>query len=652
MIILSAKDVNKSYGVDVILNDISFHINEGDRVGIVGPNGAGKSTLLKILAGELSADSGDIYISQNTTVGYLKQVDNFNSDKKVMEEVSGIFDFLKDMEVEIEKLSLEIAQIDHQNDSEKSQKLLDRLDTLQEDYKNKGGYSYKSEIKGILSSMAFTEDYYDKQISLLSGGERTRLALACLLLKKPNMLFLDEPTNHLDIGTLKWLEQYLKSYKGTILIVSHDRYFLDQTVTRVFEVDNHRLDKYEGNYSTFAQKKRQKREDDLRKYQANQKEIEKQEEIIRRFKGHGTEKLAKRALSREKKLDKMERIERPEGEKGKMKIHFKEKYQSGKDVIFAEDLSKSFGYRSSKVDLFDHVNLDIKRGEKICILGPNGVGKTTLLRILMQEITPNSGYLKIGHNVKIGYYDQGQKLLNEDLTVIEELQESYSLYSDTEMRSILGRFLFKNDTVFLPIRALSGGEKARLSLLKLMLSGANLIILDEPTNHLDIDSKEIFEDALLDFQGTVIVVSHDRYFLSKVPTRILELNKDGIEIFLGKYDYYTDKKAQILSGKKYLEELKGETAELKGETDTKELSASEQRRLKKEEETKKRRLEREKNVLEEQIEIMETKIAEIEGKMCEEDVMKDHKKLEVLSYELTEIKESLQKKYEKWLQYE
>lgn len=652
MIILSAKDICKSYGIDVILKDVSFHINQGDRVGIVGPNGAGKSTLLKILVGEIPCDSGDFFISQDTTVGYLRQVDNFKSDKTVIEEVQGIFAHLEKMEADMLDLSNKIACVDHENDSQRAEQLLAKYDKMQEEYRTQGGYSYKSEINGILNSMAFTEEYYHKKIEMLSGGERTRLSLACLLLKKPNLLFLDEPTNHLDIGTLKWLEQYLKSYSGTLVIVSHDRYFLDRMVNRVFEVDHHRLDVYEGNYSQYAQKKKFRREDELRKYNAQQKEIARQEEMIRRFKQRGTEKLAKRAQSREKRLDKIDTLQRPEGEKGKMKIHFKENFQSGKDVIYAENLGKSFGYGINKTELFENVDMDIKRGEKICILGPNGVGKTTLLKIIMKQLEPNEGYLKIGHNVEIAYYDQGQRMLNEDLTVMEEVHQSYRLYTESEIRSVLGRFMFKDDMVFLPVRALSGGEKARLTLLKLMMSGANLLILDEPTNHLDIESKEVFEDALMEFPGTAVVVSHDRYFLSKVPDRIMELGRDGMQVYLGKYDYYQEKREEIVSGKKYLEEM-GESAKVRKDAkETKNISSEEERRLKKEAEAKRRKLEREKKSLEEEIEKAEERSLEIENEMCMEDVMLDHNKLAKLSEELAEIKEELQKKYEKWLQYD
>ncbi|MBR4019888.1 MAG: ABC-F family ATP-binding cassette domain-containing protein, partial [Firmicutes bacterium] len=444
MIILSAKDLTKTYGVDVILDKVSFHVNEGDRIGIVGANGAGKTTLLNILSGRLPADGGQFYVSGNTTIGYLKQKDNFNKENTVMEEIHGIFAHLEAMEEEMHRISAEIDRL-----GEAAGSLIQRLTDMQEAFKEKGGYTYKSEVNGILSSMAFGEEYYNKKISTLSGGEKTRLALACLLLEKPDLLFLDEPTNHLDIGTLKWLEQYLKGYKGTIIMVSHDRYFLDQMATRIFEVEHHKLRAYEGNYSAFAEKKRAIREAQLRAYNKQQTEIRRQEDMIRRFKERGTEKLAKRAASREKMLEHMERIERPEAELGKMKLHFRQEYQSGNDVLYAEGLAKSFGFGVTRRELFENVSFDIKRGERICIVGPNGVGKTTLLRIMMEELSPADGYLKIGHNVKFGYYDQGQLLLNDASTVMDEVHDSYRLYKDSEIRGILGRFLFQNDQVFL-----------------------------------------------------------------------------------------------------------------------------------------------------------------------------------------------------------
>lgn len=647
MIILSAKDLTKTYGVDVILENVSFHINEGDRVGIVGANGAGKTTLLNILSGRLPADGGQFYLSQNTTIGYLKQKDNFNKENTVIEEIHKIFKALEDMETEMHELS---ARIDEQG--EHAEALIHRLSNLQEEFENKGGYTYKSEINGILNSMAFGEEYYNKKISTLSGGERTRLALACLLLEKPDLLFLDEPTNHLDIGTLKWLEQYLKGYKGTIVMVSHDRYFLDQMATRIFEVEHHKLHCYDGNYSQFAEKKRAIREAQLRAYNKQQTEIRRQEDMIRRFKERGTEKLAKRAASREKMLEHMERIERPEAELGKMKLHFRQEYQSGNDVLYAEGLAKSFGFGVSRRELFERVNFDIKRGERICIVGPNGVGKTTLLRIMMEELTPNDGYLKIGHNVKFGYYDQGQLLLNDASTVMDEVHDSYRLYKDSEIRGILGRFLFQNDQVFLQVGSLSGGEKARLALLKLMMSGANVLILDEPTNHLDIDSKEIFEDALLEYPGTVIVVSHDRYFLNKIPTRILELERDGLTEYLGAYDYYVEKKASIASGKQYLKEMAAEEKQqlIDQGADNLKLSAAEERALKKKKEAEERRLRREKERLEALIEELETAIAETEAEMCKPENLTNHQLLHELSEKATELKDNLDAAYESWME--
>lgn len=646
MIVLSANNLTKTYGTDVIIEKASFHLNDGDKVGIIGRNGAGKTTLLNMLTGQLSCDEGEFFVSQNIRIGYLKQRDNFNSERTVMEEIEGIFSGLAKLEEEITRLSDEVAANPH------DMRRIEKLDELQHRFDREGGYTYKSEIIGILNSMAFGESFYNKKISSLSGGERTRLALAALLLEKPDILLLDEPTNHLDIGTLKWLEQYLSAYKGTVMIVSHDRYFLDQTVNRIFEVENHKVYCYEGKYSDYAAQKKLRRETELRAYNNQQREIARQEEMIRRMKQHGTEHLAKRAASREKRLDMLERLERPESEMGKMKIHFRQNFQSGGDVILAEDLEKCFGWGQNRRELFRNVNLDIKRGERICIVGPNGVGKTTLLRVLLGELPPTAGYLKIGHNVAFGYYDQGQLLLNDSNTVLEELKESYRLYTDTEMRSILGRFLFQGDEVFLPVGSLSGGEKARLSLLKLMLSGANTLILDEPTNHLDIESKEVFEEALLEFPGTVIVVSHDRYFLQRIPTRILELTHDGTVEYLGKYDYYLEKKAQGISGKKYLNRMQEENAHTDSAADknagTETLSAAEQRRLNKEREAEERRRARLSEKLEQEISELEEKIAEIEKEICKPENMTDYELLGSLSKQREEARERLSAAYDEW----
>ena len=657
MIILSAKNLSKVYGTDVILEKVSFHINEGDRIGIVGKNGAGKSTLLNLLTGELSCDDGEFFVSQNTRIGYLKQRENFRSDRTVLEEVTEIFRPLLNMEKEMEETASRLEALTdgkHADREAERDQLIARQADLHEEYYRRGGETFRSEIRGILNSMAFGPEFYEKPVGSLSGGERTRLALAALLLEKPDLLMLDEPTNHLDIGTLKWLEQYLSGYKGTIVVVSHDRYFLNQIVNRVFEVENHHLTCYDGNYDAFAEQKRMRREADLRAYNNQQREIARQEEMIRRFKERGTEKLAKRAQSREKRLENLERLERPEAEGGRMKIRFRQNFQSGNDVLQAEGLEKHFGHGADRKDLSSGVDFDIKRGERICIVGPNGVGKTTLLRILLGEITPSGGHLKIGHNVAFGYYDQGQLLLNDHNTVLEELKESYRLYSDTEMRSILGRFLFRGEDVFLQVGSLSGGEKARLSLLKLMLSGANTLVLDEPTNHLDIDSKEVFEEALLEFPGTVIVVSHDRYFLQKIPTRILELEPDGLREYLGRYDYYLEKKAQLGSGKQYLEQMgksaEGSSAEKTAGTSgsSVQLDAAAQRQLNKIREAEERRRKRKLEELENQISTLESEIAQMEEEMVRPENAADYQRLARLGEDVSAKKILLDGLYSQW----
>lgn len=618
----------------MILEDVSFSVNKGDRIGIVGPNGAGKTTLLSILSGEAGPTTGNFYVRNGYTVGYLKQRNHFFSEGTVLREAEKTFTRFHEMEKEIHRLEEAISDHEHPDFNRN----LEQYTALMEKYKEQGGYTYKSELKSVLRNMGFGESEYDKKISMLSGGERTRLAMACMLLKQPDILMLDEPTNHLDLRMLEWLEQYLKAYKGTIIVVSHDRYFLDQLVNRIFEVSQCHLTDYRGNYSEYLIKHEERMEVALREYEKQQKEIEKQEEIIRRFKGHGTEKLVNRAKSREKRLAHMEVKDRPVTENNRMKLTFHSEYKSGNDVMLAEDLEKSFGERK----LFDHVSFDIKKGERICIIGDNGVGKTTLLRILMGKEQADRGYLKIGHNVNFGYYDQGQLLLDENETVLGEMKNTYHLYTDTEMRSILGRFLFRGDDVFKQIRSLSGGEKAKLSLLKLMLSGANTLILDEPTNHLDIDAKEVVEDALLDFEGTLIIVSHDRYLLQKLPTRIFELTTDGIVEYKGRFDYYLQKKEERKAAESSGEESKS--------TSDGELSAEEERRLRKEQEAEQRRQERRIKELEGIIEDLEARIQETEELLCAPENMSNVELLQEKGELLEQYKAELEVQYEEWME--
>lgn len=651
--ILSVNHLTKTYGVDPILTDISFHVNAGDRIGIIGVNGAGKTTLMNILSGALPYDSGDIFTPKKLSIGYLRQSDNFQSDKTVYEEMLAIFQDLLEMEAEMERLSHHISA--QSAKGEDVDRLLHQLDDLTETFKDRNGYGYRSEILGILNSMAFPEAFFHKPISLLSGGERTRLALAALLLQKPELLFLDEPTNHLDIGTLKWLEQYLTTYTGTIILISHDRYFLDQTVNRIFEIEHHELFTYEGNYSAYTEKKSRRQEDALRKYETQQKEIQRQEEIIRRFKQHGTEKLAKRAASREKRLSAIEVADKPQTGQRRLKINFRQNFQSGNDVLLVKDLAKSFPSGGGRRQLFHHAELDVKRGERICLVGANGIGKTTLLKILMGHEEADEGTIKRGHHVVFGYYDQGQQLLDPKKTVLDEVHDAYRLYTDTEVRSLLGRFLFKNDMVFQQISSLSGGERARLALLKLMLSGANLLLMDEPTNHLDLASKEVFEEALLDYPGTLIVVSHDRYFLNRIPTRIVELSEEGISVFLGGYDYYMEKKQSLGSGKRYLDEMAKKTEAVSTGSKAEQglpnemLSAEETRRRNKEVQAAQKRKEREQVRLESEIEELETAIAQIEGEMCKEEIYLDHEKSHSLQREMDEKKEVLSEVYQAWM---
>ena len=636
MQIMSGKDISKAYGTDIIFEDVCFGVDKGDRIGIVGPNGCGKTTLLSIIAGALEPTSGEIYIRSGYSLGYLRQQNQFQMSGTVLEEAEKSFAHL--YEIENRLAYLQDAITDHSSDT--FDKDLAEFTELSEKYEELGGYTYKSELNATLAHMGFREEDKGKTMDLLSGGERTRLALSCILLRKPDILMLDEPTNHLDLKMLAWLESYLDSYKGTIIVVSHDRYFLDRITNRIFDLTDGTLEAYKGNYSEFTVKREALREAMMREYEKQQAEIARQEEMIRRFKQHGTEHLTKRARSREKRLAMLDVIDKPVIKQDKMKLSFDADYNSGSEVLEAEGLSKSFDGRQ----LFKDAGLLIRKGERVCIIGNNGIGKTTLIKILMGLEKADEGYLRTGYNVNFGYYDQGQLLLDENETVLGEMKNAYHLYTDTEMRSLLGRFLFRGDDVFKQVKDLSGGEKAKLSLLKLMLSGANTLVLDEPTNHLDIESKEIVEDALLEFKGTLIIVSHDRYLLNLIPDRILELTENGLVEYKGKFDYYLEKNR---GNEEDAEPGKADSAEQFAEM----LRTSEaERQAKKQQEAETRRRARKAEETENRIHELEAKIADLQDEIISPGNSADPDWLRQKSEELADMEAEVSALYDEWME--
>ena len=636
MQIMSGKDISKAYGTDIIFEDVCFGVDKGDRIGIVGPNGCGKTTLLSIIAGALEPTSGEIYIRSGYSLGYLRQQNQFQMSGTVLEEAEKSFAHL--YEIENRLAYLQDAITDHSSDT--FDKDLAEFTELSEKYEELGGYTYKSELNATLAHMGFREEDKGKTMDLLSGGERTRLALSCILLRKPDILMLDEPTNHLDLKMLAWLESYLDSYKGTIIVVSHDRYFLDRITNRIFDLTDGTLEAYKGNYSEFTVKREALREAMMREYEKQQAEIARQEEMIRRFKQHGTEHLTKRARSREKRLAMLDVIDKPVIKQDKMKLSFDADYNSGSEVLEAEGLSKSFDGRQ----LFKDAGLLIRKGERVCIIGNNGIGKTTLIKILMGLEKADEGYLRTGYNVNFGYYDQGQLLLDENETVLGEMKNAYHLYTDTEMRSLLGRFLFRGDDVFKQVKDLSGGEKAKLSLLKLMLSGANTLVLDEPTNHLDIESKEIVEDALLEFKGTLIIVSHDRYLLNLIPDRILELTENGLVEYKGKFDYYLEKNR---GNEEAAEPEKADSAEQFAEM----LRTSEaERQAKKQQEAENRRRARKAEETENRIHELEAKIADLQEEIISPENSADPDWLRQKSEELADMEAEVSALYDEWME--
>lgn len=640
MLIISGKDISKSYGTDIIFEDVCFGVNEGDRIGIVGANGTGKTTLLSIIDGSLEPTSGDVYRRGGYSIGYLKQQDHFEGDGTVEEEAAKSFRHFAELEKRIEELQLAVS--DHE--SETFARDLDEYTRLMEEYEKKGGYTYRSELDAMLTHMGFGKDSRSKKISMLSGGERTRLALSCTLLSKPDVLMMDEPTNHLDLRMLAWLESYLDSYRGTLMVVSHDRYFLDRICNRIFDMGSGTLEAYTGNYSEYLVKRAERLEAMRREYEKQQAEIARQQEMIRRFRQHGTEHLAKRAASREKRLAMIEMVEKPKLKQEKIKLNFEADFKSGGEVIVAEGLSKSYGSRR----LFDNADMLVRKGERICIIGDNGIGKTTLLRIIMGLEKADEGYLRTGYNVNFGYYDQGQLLLDSSETVLGEMKNAYHMYTDTEMRSLLGRFLFFGDDVFKKVGDLSGGEKARLSLLKLMLSGANTLVLDEPTNHLDIESKEIAEEALLEFEGTLIIVSHDRYLLNLIPDRILELTEHGLVEYKGNFDYYLEK-----TGRMAAEAAEKETAAREDgvEKTVRLIRDSEaERQEQKRREAENRRRERKAESIEERIHELEAAISDLTEELSDPEKSADHEWLNEKTAQLAAWEEEVTGLYDEWME--
>lgn len=532
--ILQCSHIDKAFQGETILQDISFHINDNEKAAIVGVNGSGKSTLLKILVKEYDADAGEVILPKDTVVGYLAQNQEFSSERSILEE-------MRDAKKEVIQLEQQINELNEKmnhSQGEQLEQLIRQADNMRHRFEQLNGYAYQSELTGVLKGLGFGEEEFDKAVSTLSGGEKTRVALGKMLLQTPDLIILDEPTNHLDLKAIRWLEGYLSGYRGAVIIVAHDRYFLDKIVTKVIEIRQHKGTVYQGSYSQFSEKKQALLDAQMKQYENQQAQIKHQEEVIAKLKSFNREKSIKRAESREKMLDKIERIEKPMEENTRMNLLFSPRIQSGKDVLAVSDLEKHFGDRL----LFQELQFEIKRGDRVAIIGDNGSGKTTLLKILNGLEEADQGTVRFGTNVEIGYYDQAHQVLHMEKTLFDEIQDAYPYMNNTEVRNILAAFLFTEDDVFKQIKNLSGGERGRVSLAKLMLSDANFLILDEPTNHLDIDSKEILERAINRFEGTVLYVSHDRYFINQTATRILDLTQNQLVSYIGNYDYYLEKK--------------------------------------------------------------------------------------------------------------
>lgn len=641
--ILQCSHINKSFITDIVLSDISFHINENEKAAIVGVNGSGKSTLIKIIMNQLSADNGEVIIAKNTTVGYLAQNQDYESGHTIIQEMQNARPEIIELEKQLAALSAKMNVAS----GEALENYIRQFDTAQHHYDRLNGYAYQSEITGVLKGLGFSTEDFDKQISSLSGGEKTRVALAKMLLTAPDLIILDEPTNHLDLNAIHWLEGYLSGYKGAVLIVAHDRYFLDKIVTKVIELRQTKATVYLGNYTEYSKKRQAMLDTMMKQYMNQQAEIRHQEEVITKLRQFNREKSIKRAESREKQLEKIERLEKPVEEQTEMKLFFTPKYQSGKDVLSVQNLSKSFDGRT----LFENISFELKRGEHAAIIGDNGTGKTTLLKILNELLPADSGSFTLGTNVDIGYYDQEHHVLHMDKTIFEEIQDTYPHMTNTEVRNVLAAFLFTEDDVFKQIKSLSGGERGRVSLAKLMLSDANFLILDEPTNHLDIDSKAILENAINHFKGTVLYVSHDRYFINTTASRILDLTNQKMLDYIGNYDYYLEKKEAMETA--HLSAPQNAASNSQNTTsDMKNTSASENGKLtwqqQKEEQARIRKLENELRRVEEEIESLEADNETIDEALANPANATNSVKLQELSVKRAENDSRLETLMERW----
>lgn len=630
--LIQLNNITKNFVVNEIFSNVKMEINDKDRVAIVGRNGAGKSTLLKIISGELSFDSGERTVSKNTTIGYLSQEFIVREDLSIYEEMITCFDEIIGLEVNLEKLSYELTP----ENIEKDPGLLDRFDRLQNEVLTHKDYHYKSKIESVLYGLDFTKDVFDKKISTFSGGEKTRLSMAKLLLSEPDLLILDEPTNHLDMENVAWLENYLSSYNGAIVIVSHDRYFLDKVVNVVYNLEFGKLKKYVGNYSKFLKQYEEDYEKQLKEFTSQQKDIKRLEEFVQ--KNIARASTSKMAKSRQKVLDKMELIDNPKKDDKAANIEFKIKEQSGRDVLMIENLK--VGYDGKQVG--NAYNFSVYKGDRIAIVGRNGIGKSTLIKTIAKKQNALGGSVHYGSKVSLGYYDQKQAEFESSKTILNELWDEYPLMKEAEVRTVLGRFLFRGDSVLKIVRDLSGGEKARLQLAKLMLEKNNLLVLDEPTNHLDITSKQVLEDALENYEGTIVFVSHDRYFINKIANKVLDITEDDYSIYLGNYDYYLEKREQELIAKK-LKEEKTEEAQEKVVNDYV-LGKEEKKRI--------RKLERTREELLEKIESLEENVSLVNNELTKEEVYTDAIKVQEYNEELRSLNQEIEDLNNTWLEIE